>query len=244
MSTRDVVRGANVLVTGANRGLGKALVEEALRRGAAGVYASSRRPLASHPDPRITQLFLDVTSAAQIQAVADSIPTLDVLVNNAGVGSYEMEIDDASVRAHLGVNLLGPLNLTRALVPQLTATGGAVVNISSIAAVAALPVMPAYSISKAAALSMTQSQRALLAGVGVRVHAVLAGPMDTDMSRHVPIQKAAPADVARAIFDGVDLGEEEIFPDVLSASVAGAWRSGVAKMLERENAGYVNGAVA
>jgi NAD(P)-dependent dehydrogenase (short-subunit alcohol dehydrogenase family) len=189
-------------------------------------------------------LALDVTDAAQIQDVADSIPSLDVLVNNAGLGAYETELDEASVRAHLGVNLIGPLNLTQALLAQLTAAPGVVVNVSSIAALAALPVMPAYSISKAAALSMTQSQRALLAGAGIRVHAVLAGPIDTDMSRDLPIEKAAPADVARAIFDGVDLGHEEIFPDALSASLAEGWRGGLAKMLELQNAGYVNGAVA
>jgi len=244
MSTNDVVRGASVLITGTNRGLGKALVEEALRRGAARVYAASRRPTTAHPDRRVIPLGLDVTDVAQIEDVAASIPRLDVLVNNAGVGTHEGEIDETSVRAHLAVNLIGPLNLTRALTPHLTATGGAVVNVSSIAAVAALPVMPAYSISKAAALSMTQSQRALLAGAGIRVHAVLAGPLDTDMSRHLPIAKAAPADVARAIFDGVDLEQEEIFPDALSASLAEAWRSGLVKMLEQQNAGYVNGAVA
>jgi len=244
MSTHAVVRGASLLVTGANRGLGKALVEEALRRGATRVYAASRRPVAAHPDPRVTPLALDVTDAVQIQDVAESIPSLDVLVNNAGLGAYETELDEASVRAHLGVNLIGPLNLTQALLPQLTAAPGVVVNVSSIAALAALPVMPAYSISKAAALSMTQSQRALLAGAGIRVHAVLAGPIDTDMSRDLPIEKAAPADVARAIFDGVDLGHEEIFPDALSASLAEGWRGGLAKMLELQNAGYVNGAVA
>ena len=244
MSTHDVVRGASVLVTGANRGLGQALVEEALWRGASRVYAASRRPVPVHPDSRVTPVILDVTDAAQIKRVAGSIPSLDVLVNNAGVGTYETEIDEASVRAHLGVNLIGPLNLTRALAPQLTASGGVVVNVSSIAAVAALPVMPAYSISKAAGLSMTQSQRALLAGVGIRVHAVLAGPLDTDMSRDLPIEKAAPAAVARAIFDGVDREQDEIFPDVLSASLAEAWRGGLAKMLERENAGYIDGAVA
>jgi NAD(P)-dependent dehydrogenase (short-subunit alcohol dehydrogenase family) len=244
MSTNDVVRGASVLVTGTNRGLGQALVEEALRRGAARVYAASRRPMAAHRDSRVTPVTLDVTDARQIKDVARSIPSLDVLVNNAGVGTYETEIDDARVQAHLAVNLVGPLNLTRALTPQLTATRGVVVNVSSIAAVAALPLMPAYSISKAAALSMTQSQRALLAGVGIRVHAVLAGPLDTDMSRDLPIEKAAPVDVARAIFDGVDLEQEEIFPDVLSASLAEAWRGGMVKMLEQENAGYVNGAVA
>ena len=106
----------------------------------------------------------------------------------------------------------------------------------SLAAVAALPVMPAYSISKAAAFSLSQSQRALFARQGVTVHAVLNGPADTDMSRDLDVPKASPASVARAILDGVEHGEEEIFPDAMSASIAGAWRSGALKTLEVQNA--------
>ena len=101
-------------------------------------------------------------------------------------------------------------------------------------AFAALPVIPAYSISKAAAFSLTQSLRALLAGQGVSVHAVLAGPVDTDMSRDLDIPKASPETVAQAIFDGVQNGEEEIFPDPMSQSMAESWRTGAAKSLERQ----------
>jgi short-subunit dehydrogenase len=92
--------------------------------------------------------------------------------------------------------------------------------------------MPAYSISKAAAFNLTQAQRALLAGRGVTVHAVVAGPVDTDMSRDLDIPKASPQSVARAIFDGVEQGEDEIFPDPMSQSVAESWRSGAIKALE------------
>jgi NAD(P)-dependent dehydrogenase (short-subunit alcohol dehydrogenase family) len=99
-----------------------------------------------------------------------------------------------------------------------------------------LPLTPAYSASKAAAFSLTQSLRALLAGQGVRVHAVLTGPVDTDMTRSLDIPKASPASVARAIFDGVENGEEDIFPDPMSALLADGWRDGVAKALERQNA--------
>jgi NAD(P)-dependent dehydrogenase (short-subunit alcohol dehydrogenase family) len=102
-----------------------------------------------------------------------------------------------------------------------------------------LPIMPNYSISKAAAFSLSQAQRALLAGRGVSVHAVLTGPVDTDMTRGLEIPKAAPQSVARAIFDGVEAGEEDIFPDPMSASMADDWRSGVAKGLERQNATFV-----
>jgi short-subunit dehydrogenase len=106
-------------------------------------------------------------------------------------------------------------------------------------AVAPLPLTPAYAISKAAAFNLTQSLRALLAGRGVRVHAVLTGPTDTDMTRGFEIPKASPESVARAIFDGVDNGEEDIFPDPASRSLADSWRNGAVKALERENAAFV-----
>jgi short-subunit dehydrogenase len=102
-----------------------------------------------------------------------------------------------------------------------------------------LPFDPAYSISKAAALSLSQSLRALLGGRGVRVHVVLPGPVDTDMTRGLDIPKASPESVARAIFDGLGKGEEEIFPDPMSASMAEGWRSGAVKALERQFAAYV-----
>jgi short-subunit dehydrogenase len=119
--------------------------------------------------------------------------------------------------------------------PALSRSRGAVVNILSVNSLAPLPlILPAYSISKAAAFSLTQSLRALLAGQGIRVHAVLAGPVDTDMLRGVDIPKASPESVARAIFDGVDNGEEDIFPDSASAFIAGSWHDGAAKALERQ----------
>jgi short-subunit dehydrogenase len=117
---------------------------------------------------------------------------------------------------HLAVNLFGPLNVTRAFLPLLKRSKGAVVNNLSTSALATLPIIPGYSISKAAMLSMTQSLRALLAGQGVTVHAILTGPVDTDMTRSVDFAKASPESVAVAIFDGVQRGEEEIFPDPMS----------------------------
>ena len=125
---------------------------------------------------------------------------------------------------------------------MLTRSGGAIVNNVSLAALAPIPLTPAYSISKAAAFSMTQSLGALLAGRGVRVHAVLAGPVDTDMLRDVDIPKASPQSVARGILDGAENGEEDIFPDPLSASLADSWHNGAAKALERVNAALVPGA--
>jgi NAD(P)-dependent dehydrogenase (short-subunit alcohol dehydrogenase family) len=232
-----------VLVTGANRGIGQALVTEALRRGASRVYAGTRQPL-THPDGRVTPLTLDVTDPAQIQAAADQVEALDLLINNAGVFLFDDLSDRAALEHHLAVNLFGTWGVTQAFLPLLTRSKGTIVNNVSLMALAALPLTPAYSASKAAAFSLTQSLRALLAGRGVRVHAALTGPVDTDMTRGFDIPKAAAESVARAIFDGVEAGEEDIFPDPMSASLADGWRDGVAKALERQNAALAQAALA
>jgi NAD(P)-dependent dehydrogenase (short-subunit alcohol dehydrogenase family) len=227
-----------VLVTGANRGLGQALVDEALKRGAKRVYAASRRPM-EVSDQRVTPLILDVTAPEQIQEAVDRVQSLDVLVNNAGVSVADDLSDRSAFEQHLAVNLYGTLDVTRAFLPSLTRSRGAVVNIVSLGAVAAVPVLPAYSVSKAASLSLTQSLRALLAGRGVTVYAVMPGPIDTDMVRGLDIPKTSAEDVARGTLDGVERGEEEIFPDLMSRSLADGWRAGVAKQLERQNAALV-----
>lgn len=232
------IAGKTILVTGASRGIGRALVDEALARGAKRVYAGMRQPLA-HPDPRVTPLPLDVTSSGQIQAAAGQVGSLDILINNAGVAPYDDLTDRAVLEHSLAVNLFGPYAVTQAFLPQLTRSGGVIVNNTSLMALAPLPLTPSYAISKAAAFSMTQSLRALLAGRGVRVHAVLTGPTDTDMTAGFEIPKASPQSVARVIFDGVDNGEEDIFPDPMSASVADGWRGGPAKAMERQNAAFV-----
>jgi NAD(P)-dependent dehydrogenase (short-subunit alcohol dehydrogenase family) len=223
-----------ILVTGANRGIGRALVAEALARGARRVYAGTRQPL-DHPDDRVTPLRLDITSAAQVQAAADQVEALDLLVNNAGIAQPDDLSDPAALERHLAVNLFGSYSVTRALLPALTRSGGAIVNILSVNSLAPLPyIIPAYSVSKAAAFSLTQSLRTVLAAQGVRVYAVLPGPVDTDMLRGSDIPKASPESVARAVFDGVKDEEEDIFPDPASAWMADGWRGGPAKALERQ----------
>jgi NAD(P)-dependent dehydrogenase (short-subunit alcohol dehydrogenase family) len=236
MSTKPItIEGKSVLVTGANRGLGQALVNEALRRGAARVYAGTRQPL-DHPDQRVTPGSLDVTHPAQISQARDRVGSLDLLVNNAGVSLPDALRDRAALEQHLAVNLYGTWNMIDAFLPLLARSGGAVVNVVSLAAFAAVPVLPAYSISKAAAFSLSQSVRALAAGRGVSVHAVMAGPIDTDMVRDLDIPKASPESVGAAIFDGLARGEEEIFPDPLSRTMTESWRAGSLKQLEQQNA--------
>jgi NAD(P)-dependent dehydrogenase (short-subunit alcohol dehydrogenase family) len=233
------IAGKTVLITGASRGIGRALVHEALKRGAKRVYAAARGAL-DYASERVTPVTLNVTSASQIKQAASEISVLDILINNAGVAIYDDLSNPDIIGQHLAVNFFGPLNVTQAFLPQLKRSKGAVVNNLSLAALAPLPVIPAYSISKAAALNMTQSLRALLAGQGVRVHAAILGPVDTDMNRGFEIPKASPESAARRIFDGLDKGEEEIFPDSASQSIAEGWRAGAAKALEREFAVFVS----
>lgn len=226
-----------VLVTGANRGIGRALVDEALARGAQRVYAGTRSPF-THPDDRVTTIDLDVTDPAQADKAAVDIESLDLLINNAGLALYVGLDDRTALEEQLAVNLFGPYEVTRAFRPAVIRARGAIVNILSISAVANVPFSPAYAISKAAALSLTQATRTMLAGQGVTVHAVLAGPVDTDMSTNLDFPKASPASVATEILDGLQRGDEEIFPDPLTAGLATGWRDGVTKNLERQFATF------
>lgn len=164
---------------------------------------------------------------------------LDALINNAGIALYDDLSHFDVIEQHLAVNLFGLLRVTHAFLPLLKRSKGAIVNNLSLAGLATLPVIPAYSISKAAAFNATQSLRALLASQGVKVHGVILGPTDTDMTRGFEIPKASPETAARGIFDGLEKGDEEIFPDPASQSVAEGWRAGVAKALERQFSAFL-----
>jgi len=222
-----------VLITGANRGIGRALVDEALKRGARRVYAAARSPFRVD-DRRVTPLVLDVTDRVQIDQAAAAVESFDVLVNNADVADFDNLSEANAIGWHLAVNLFGPFNVTRAFLPHLTRANGAIVNNLSLAAIAPLPIVPAYSISKAAAANMTQSLRVYLKGRGVTVHGVFLGPIDTDMSKGFEVPKTSPAAAAQGIFDGLEKGEEDIFPDAGSQPMAEGWRAGPAKALELE----------
>jgi len=155
------------------------------------------------------------------------------LINNAGTLVPDDLADRAAIERHLAVNLCGTYDVTQALLPSLARPGGRVVNILSVNSMAALPMIPAYSISKAAAFSLTQSLRAQLAPAGIRVHAVLPGPVDTDMVRDFEIPKASPESVATAIFDAVEDEEEDIFPDPASVRLRADWQGGAVKAMEQ-----------
>jgi NAD(P)-dependent dehydrogenase (short-subunit alcohol dehydrogenase family) len=237
MTQNIIIEGKTVLITGANRGIGRALVEEALRRGAKRVYAGTRQAF-THPDKRVVQLTFDVTDAEQIKAAAKSVESLDILINNAGIAVYDDLTDRTAIEQSLAVNLFGTYEVTRAFLPFITRSKGAIVNNVSLMAIAPFPITPAYAISKAAMFNLAQSFRALLARQDVTVHAVMTGPTDTDMTRGFDVPKASPETVAKGIFDGVENKEEEIFPDPASESAAEGWRSGIAKGLEHQFAAF------
>jgi NAD(P)-dependent dehydrogenase (short-subunit alcohol dehydrogenase family) len=229
----------NILITGANRGLGAALVEEALKRGVARVYAATRQPY-THADPRVTNLVLDITNEAQVQAAAQQVHELDILINNAGYAGYDDLTDRAALERHLAVNLYGPFTMVNAFLPALTRSKHPIIlNVLSTAALAALPIIPSYAISKAAAFSFSQSLRARLHG-RVKVAIAFPGPIDTEMSSTLNAPKASPQSVAAALLDGLHNGDEEIFPDPSSSPLATPWRDGALKAMEREFAKFAS----
>lgn len=168
------IKDKTIFITGANRGIGRALIEEASNRDAKVLYAGTRQPFA-HQDQPVRPTLLDVTNVANIREAVAGIGSLDILVNNAGVDLHDDLNNRAGLDRHLAVNLFGPHAVTPAFLPLLVRSRGAIVNVLSLAALASVPFSPAYAISKAAAFSMTQSLRALWAKHGVRVHAVFPG---------------------------------------------------------------------
>jgi len=225
------IKDSIALVTGANRGIGRAFVEALLEQGARRIYAAAR-DLASvdavvRLDPqRIRALKLDVTSAEDVRAAAAQAKDLTLLINNAAVlatgGLTDIPVD--AVRGNMETNFFGLLNVINGFVPVLEQGKGSIVNILTLLSLASMPGVAAYNASKAAGWSLTQSFRADLAKRGIRVHGVFPGLVDTDMARSFPAQKTPAIDVARATLAGVEANEEDIYPDPMSRQVYAAWR--------------------
>src|SRR6266478_911910 len=243
------IEGAVALVTGANRGIGRALTEVLLTRGVRKVYAAARNPEALRPlgDERLVSLRLDVTDPDQIRAAAEAASDVDLVFNNAGVVLATGIADPAvldQARREMEVNYFGPLQLLLRLAPTLARNGGgAVVNIGSAAGLTNVPFFPTYSASKAALHSLTQAARVLLGGQGTSVFGVYAGPIDTDMAREVALPKASPREVAFAILDGIEAGQEDIFPDPFAVDFGRQFESSP-KASERQVAAMVSGEAA
>src|SRR3989475_6757495 len=150
------IQNKTILITGANRGIGRALVTEALRRGAKRIYAGTRSGELQNADSRVTPLTLDVTNTAQIQTAVEKVESLDVLINNAGLALYDDLSDRAAIEQSLAINLYGPYGVTQAFLPLLTRSRGTIVNVLSVVAFSPLAIVPAYSISNAAAPPLSQ----------------------------------------------------------------------------------------
>ena len=221
------IEGSVALVTGANRGLGKALVAALLEAGAAKVYAAARDVRKVDPSSRVVALELDTTKPELVAAAAEQARDLTLLVNNAGVAtSYNvLTTTQAAIDADFRTNVHGTLAVIKAFLPVLErAPGGAtIVNVLSLASLGSFPTFGGYSASKAAAYSITQALRAELRGRHIELLAALPGPIDTDMVRALDIPKTPPEDVARATLDAVERGEEEIFPDPMAEQMGALW---------------------
>jgi NAD(P)-dependent dehydrogenase (short-subunit alcohol dehydrogenase family) len=239
---------AVVLITGANRGLGRALVHTALAAGARRIYAGARDPaqltaiVNAAPD-RIIPLALDVTNPQSLEAAAARAADTSVLINNAGVlASYNLLTSTREQLAEdFAINAFGVLAVTKALLPALeraVAAGGeaALANVLSVVSLASMPALGGYSAAKAAAYSITQALRGELAAKRIAVHAVFPGPIDTDMVRTFEMAKTSPEVVAQAIIEGIERGVEDIYPDPASRDMFATWQRDP-KQLERQLAG-------
>jgi len=220
------IRDSVAFVTGANRGLGAKLVEALLARGARKVYAAARDPASIPAVWGAVPVQLDVTNADDIASAARLAKDVTLLVNNAGVARPSFLLGPEALdtaRAELETNVFGPLALARAFAPQLARNGGgAILNVLSVASWLSVSPIATYSMSKAAAWSMTNGLRTELAGQGTQVVALHVGYMDTDMAKGITAPKIAPADVARLALDGIEGGALEVLADDVTRQVKGA----------------------
>jgi len=224
------IKGTVAFVTGANRGIGSALVAALLERGASKIYATARQDadlarIAKLDPIRIVPLRLDVTDAAQLAHVAEQAQDVRLLFNNAGVLDFGSVLDapPAAFKRNFDVNFFGLLDVTRALAPVLATQQGAVVNILTLVALASMPGLGVYNASKAAAWSLTQSLRADFSKRGVKVFGVFPGAVDTDMLKGVEMPKTSADAVAREVLAGLEAETEDIFPDPMAKQLYAQW---------------------
>lgn len=234
------------LVSGANRGIGKAITIELLANGAKKVYAGARNPdslqeLKEQYGERLVAVALDVTNDDSIAQAAQSAPDVDILVNNAGVfefGNFTNGNLLESLKTNLDVNVWGLVKLTNAFIGNIrNQEEGAIVSVSSMAGLANMPIGLTYSASKAAVHSIVQGIRAELSEANVLVSGVYPGPIDTEMTKDFEMDKDSPENVAKDIVQGIKDGVEDIFPDAMSKQ-AGAGFFASPKAVEEQFANF------
>jgi NAD(P)-dependent dehydrogenase (short-subunit alcohol dehydrogenase family) len=213
-------------VTGAARGLGRHLVDQLLERGVPKVYALARDTSRVRQDPRIVPVAFDLLDAASIAAAARRAADATLLINNASTAEFAGPLDVAAdaVGREMAVNYHGTYEAIRAFVPVLEANGdGHLVNVLSLLSLASSPPMTGYSASKAAAHSLTQALRPVLAERGIVVHGVYPAGIDTDMLAGIDTAKTPPPRVAVGLLDGLAADQEDIFPDPNAQALAPTW---------------------
>jgi NAD(P)-dependent dehydrogenase (short-subunit alcohol dehydrogenase family) len=226
------IQNATALVTGANRGIGFALVKTLLEAGARKVYATARdvnslAAVTALDTTRVIPLQLDVTNGDTVKALSEKAPDVNLLINNAGILSFGdiLNTPVETIAQQFETNFYGTLNMARAFVPVIEKNqGGAIANVLSVVALASMPGISGYNASKAAVWSITQSLRGTVAQKGIEVYGVFPGPVDTDMAAEITFAKTSPEDVAMAILSGIEAGQEDIFPDSMSTQVYEAWK--------------------
>src|SRR6266550_3327359 len=215
------IQDSTVLVTGANRGIGKAFADELLDRGATKVYAAVR-DVSTVTDPRLVPIQLDVTKPDRVAAVARELDDVQLVVNNAGVLHVGIPLSASldTARLELETNYLSLVSMTQAFAPVLERNGGgAFINILSAFSWVAMPLLTTYSASKAAAWSFTNAARIVLKRQGTQVVGVYAGPVDTDMTAAIDLEKIPPATVATSALDALEADELEAPADEYSRAV-------------------------
>lgn len=218
-----------VLVSGANRGIGKAIVEELLKNDVKKVYAGARS-LASLPqfnDDRVVPVELDITNANLVRNVAEKANDIDLLINNAGVATFSSILTGGIEDLHknMNTNFFGTLEMIKAFVPVLEKSeSSAIVNVATIGAFASFPIAGAYCTSKAALFSMSQAIRSELAPKEISVHTVNPGPIDTDMAKEFEGDKTSPEETAKNIIVGLRDDTADIFPDPGSQAMFAVWK--------------------
>ena len=201
------IEGKRVLITGASRGLGRALVTAFVDAGASEVIAGARKPedREALKSPRVTPVQLDVTIADDVEELVHLGP-IDILVNNAGVAGFgnPLTMDFAAVQEEMAVNYLGVLRVTRAVAPAMIAQhDGVIVNVATAFARVNLPIVGTYCATKAALLSLGQAMRAYLLEHNVRVITVMPTTIDTDMSKGADVPKMTKEFVAGEILAAI-----------------------------------------